>query len=101
MTQTPILALPDFDKPFVIETDASGVGLGAVLLQDKHPIAYFSKAFGSKHLLLATYEKELMAIVAAIQRWKGYLMNKPFIIKTDHQALKYMLEQKECNPILQ
>lgn len=42
-----------------------------------------------------------MAIVAAIQRWKGYLMNKPFVIKTDHQALKFMLEQKECNPTLQ
>lgn len=42
-----------------------------------------------------------MAIVAVIQRWKGYLMNKPFVIKTDHQALKYMLQQKECNSTLQ
>lgn len=42
-----------------------------------------------------------MAIVAAIQRWRGYLMNRPFVIKTDHQTLKFMLEQKECNPTLQ
>lgn len=101
MTKTPVLALPNFNEPFIIETDASGVGLGAVLIQGKHPIANFSKALGPKHLQLATYEKELLAIVASIHRWKGYLMNKPFVIKTDHQSLKYMLEQKECNPTLQ
>lgn len=99
MNQTLVLALPNFDEPFTIETDASGVGLGAVSLQNKHPIAFFSKALGPKHLQLATYENELMAIVAAIQRWKGYVRNKPFVIKTDHQSLKYILEQKECNPL--
>nr|GEU63151.1 hypothetical protein [Tanacetum cinerariifolium] len=101
MSHTPVLALPNFEEPFIIETDASGVGLGAVLSQNKHPIAFFSKALGPKHLQLATYEKELLAIVAAIQRWKGYLLGRPFVIKTDHQALKYILEQKECNPTLQ
>lgn len=101
MASTHVLALPKFDEPFMVETDASGVGLGAVLSQNKHPIANFSKALGPKHLQLATYEKELPAIVAAIHRWKGYLMHKPFIIKADHQSLKYILEQKECNPTLQ
>lgn len=76
----------------MIETDASGVGLGAVLSQNKHAIAFFSNALGPKHLQLETYEKELLAIVAAIQRWKGYLLGRPFVIKTDHQALKYILE---------
>ncbi|KAJ9562557.1 hypothetical protein OSB04_007717 [Centaurea solstitialis] len=94
MSRASVLALPDFEKPFIIETDASGVGVGAVLIQDKHPIAFFSRA-------LATYERELLAIVAAIQRWKGYLLGRPFIIKTDHQALKHILEQKECHPTLQ
>lgn len=101
MSSTPVLALPDFDAPFMIETDASGRGIGAVLSQYKHPIAYFSKALGPRHLQLSTYEKELIAIVAAIQKWKNYLLLKTFVIKTDHQALKHILEQKECNPTLQ
>lgn len=69
-----------------------------MLLHNRHPIAFFSKALGSKHLQLATYKKDLLAIVVAIYKWKGYLLHKPFIIKTSHQALKYMLEQRECNP---
>nr|GEU72028.1 Ty3/gypsy retrotransposon protein [Tanacetum cinerariifolium] len=101
MYSTPVLALPDFNAPFMIETDASGRGIGAVLSQYKHPIAYFSKALGPRHFQLSTYEKELIAIVAAIQKWKKYLLIKPFVIKTDHQALKHILEQKECNPTLQ
>lgn len=100
MSHTPVLALPNFEELFTIETDASGIGVGAVLTQGRHPVAFFSRALGPKHLQLATYERELLAIVAAIQRWKGYLLGKPFVIKTDHQALKHLLEQKECNPTL-
>ncbi|GJW78910.1 putative mitochondrial protein [Tanacetum coccineum] len=102
ISSTPILALPDFDAPFMIGTDASGRGgIGAVLSQYKHPIAYFSKALGPRHLQLSTYKKELIAIVVAIQKWKNYLLLKSFVIKTDHQALKHILEQKECNSTLQ
>ncbi|KAJ9557386.1 hypothetical protein OSB04_012000 [Centaurea solstitialis] len=101
LTQTPVLAFPNFSEPFTIETDASGVGVGDVLTQNKHPIAYFSKALGPRHMRLATYERELLAIVAAIDRWRGYVMGRLFVIKTDHQALKHILDQKECNPTLQ
>ncbi|KAJ7961759.1 Ty3/gypsy retrotransposon protein [Quillaja saponaria] len=101
MTQAPVLALPDYSSSFVIETDASGVGIGAVLLQHGHPLAFISKALGPKHLSLSTYEKELIAIVYAVNKWKQYLLGKHFTIKTDHQSLKYALEQKECNPVLQ
>lgn len=73
LCQAPILALPNFQRPFCIETDASDLGIGAVLMQDGHPIAYLSKALGPKSRGLSTYEKEYMAILVAVQAWRTYL----------------------------
>lgn len=84
LTSTPVLALPNFAKPFTVECDASNGGLGAVLSQDLHPIAYLSKSLSPKHQLLPTYDREMMAVLFAVQKWRPYLIGRPFKIITDH-----------------
>ena len=66
MTSAPVLALPDFEKQFIMETDASMYGIGAILQQGKHPIAFISKKLGPRWQNLSVYEKELLAIVFAV-----------------------------------
>ncbi|KAJ0640342.1 putative nucleotidyltransferase, Ribonuclease H [Helianthus annuus] len=99
LTEAPVLALPDLNKPFIIETDASSKGVGAVLIQDNHPLAFFSKALCPRQMVLSVYEKELLAIIMAIKQWHYYLVAKPFIIRTDQKSLKHLLTQKITTPL--
>ena len=92
------MALPNFDQPFEVETDASGSGIGAVLQQNGHPIAYLSKSLAPKHQTLSTYEKEFLAVMLALEKWRGYLLDRHFVIKTDHYSLKYLLDQRISTP---
>ena len=101
VTHPPMLALPDFSKPFIIECDASGRGLGVVLMQDQRPIAFHSQALKAKYLHLSTYETELMALASAVKKWRSYLLGRPFMVKTDHQSLKFLLEQRIATPAQQ
>jgi hypothetical protein len=94
MVNTPVLALPNFARPFQIETDACDTGVGAVLVQDGHPIAFFSKALGVRNQKLSTYEKEFLAVMMAVDRWRAYLQRGPFVIVTDHKSLCNLGDQK-------
>ena len=88
MFQAPVLKLPNFNEPFIVETDASGLGIGAILQQRGHPVAYMSKSLALKHHSLSTYEKEFLAVIQDLDKWRGYLLDRYFTIKTDHFSLK-------------
>lgn len=98
LSTTPVLALPDFTKTFVIETDTSEKGVGAVLLQDGHPLAYISRALGPKNQVLSTYEKECLAILLAVDQWRPYLHHAEFVIKTDQKSLTRLDDQRLTTP---
>jgi hypothetical protein len=93
LCSAPVLALPDFTRPFHLETDASGSGVGAVLQQDGHPIAFISKPLSPRNQGLTVYEKEYLAILLAVDYWHHYLLQAEFYIHTDHQSLIHLNEQ--------
>lgn len=101
MVTPPILGLLDFSKLFVVKCDAFGNGLGVALMQEGRPLSYLSQALKSKILFLSTYEKELLALVLAIRKWRHYLLEHRFKVKTDQQALKHFLEQESGTPFQQ
>ena len=97
LTHAPLLVLPDFSKTFEIECDASGIGLGGVLMQEGRPVAYFSEKLGGAALNYPTYDKELYALVRVLQTWQHYLLPREFVIHSDHEALKYLRGQAKLN----
>lgn len=76
-----------------METDACDDGVGAVLMQHGQPIAFLVKALGDKHRHLSIYEKEFLALIMAVEKWRQYLQQQEFIIKTGHKSLAYLSEQ--------
>jgi translation initiation factor IF-1 len=92
-----LLALPDFNKAFEIECDASGIGIGVILMQDRRPIAFFSEKLSGAFLKYPTYDKELYALVRALETWQHYLWPREFVIHTDHESLKHLKGQGKLN----
>jgi hypothetical protein len=82
--------MPDFFKPSHIEIDASEYGVGVVLMQDRHPIAFVSKSMGPRMRGLSTYEKEFVAILFAVDQWRAYIQFGEFCIATDQKRLSHL-----------
>lgn len=94
MVSVSVLALSDFNQSFVVKTDVSNKGMGVVLQQNGHPIAFISKAFGPRTQSLSDYEKELLTITFVVTKWRHDLDQGVFFIKTDHESIKFLLEQR-------
>jgi len=90
LVNAPVLAYPDFEKPFDLICDASDHGIGAVLLQDARPIAFLSKKFAPAEQNYSTTDKELLGVVESLKQWRCYLEGSEFTVHTDHNPNTYM-----------
>ncbi|KAI5085992.1 hypothetical protein C0J45_23069, partial [Silurus meridionalis] len=105
-TEAPILIFPDPARQFVVEVDASGVGVGAVLSQvcpednRLHPCAFFSRRLSSSERNYPVGERELLAVKLALEEWRHWLEGAevPFLVWTDHRNLEYLQSAKRLNP---
>ena len=97
LSTAPVLALPNFKEVFEVECDASGVGIGAVLSQEKRPIAFFSEKLSDTRRKWSTYDQEFYAVVRALKQWEHYLVQREFVLYTDHQALKFLNNQRNMD----
>eukprot|EP00253_Pinus_taeda_P015473 PITA_15473 len=95
MSSCPVFALPDFLQPFVLECDASREVIGAVLMQGGHPIAFESRKFLPHERLYSIYDKEMLAIMHALAKFRRHLVGNRFRVRTDHNSLRFFLEQKQ------
>ncbi len=101
LTSEPILRAPDFSCPFLVQTDASDTGLGAVLSQvqygEEHPVVYISRKLSPAEQCYAVVEKEALAVKWAVLELRYYLLGRKFTLITDHAPLQWMARAKDTN----
>ena len=88
-----MLALPDLQQPFEIDTDVSDYDVGVILTRYGHPMAYHSETLLDVICKYPTYDKEMYSIIKAYCQWKHYILGKETIIHTDHNPLQFMQTQ--------
>jgi hypothetical protein len=98
MTEAPVLKLPDFSQIFEISCDASQVGIGGVLSQAGHPIAFYSEKLNDTRKRYSAYDLEFYALIQTLKHWRPYLIHREFILFTDHDSLKYLHSQNKLSP---
>jgi ribonuclease HI len=97
LTMTPVLTMPNIEKPFLIYCNASGKGLGCVLMQDDHVVAYASRQLRKHEEKYPTHDMELAAVVHALKIWRYYIIGKRCEVYSDHKRLKYIFTQLDLN----
>ena len=97
LSTTTVLAVPNFEKVFQVECDASVVGIGIVLSQDNRPVAFFSEKVCEAQSKWSAYALEFFAVVRTLKHWEHYLIQRKFVLYTDHQALKHINSQVSIN----
>jgi hypothetical protein len=97
LTTSLVLAQPDTTKPFDVYCDASGTGLGGVLMQEGRVISYSSRQLRRHEEHYPTHDIELAAVVMALRMWRHYLLGNAVHINTDHKSLKYIFTQLDLN----
>jgi hypothetical protein len=97
LTIAPVLTMSDMEKPFSIYCDASDQGLGCVLMQDGHVVAYASRQLRKHEEKYPTHDLELAAMVHALKIWRHYIIDKRCEVYSDHKSLKYIFTQPDLN----
>jgi hypothetical protein len=98
LTTSPALTMPDMERPFSIYCDASGQGLGCVLMQDDHVVAYASRQLRKHKEKYPNHDLELAVVVHALKIWRHYIIGKRCEVYLDHKSLKYIFHTARFEP---